>query len=146
MSLTFDHPHIETGDSGAALSCWEVDGFGLNNNDKGRVYVRDNAGTIEASKTVTFAAGDLVASGPDVAADTTLVLSPVNSSGMTIRAYRTSGEITSSAMAPITVWFFLANESDLRRKDNQLSSMLLRGEVDFLEPMRDTIHVEAMLV
>jgi hypothetical protein len=137
MSLPFDHPHLETGDAGAALSGWEVDGFAVTNNDHGRVYVRVNATTIEASRVRgSWAAGDLVASGPDVTPGSTLVLSPQNNSGLTIRAYRSDGEIG----AGIVVWFFLANESDLRRKDNQLGPMLLRGEVDFLEPMRDTMR------
>ena len=136
MSLVYDHPHLETGDVGSVLSSWEVEGFSISNNDHGRVYVRDNAGTIEASKTRAFAALDLVASGPDVASGATLVLSPANGSGMTIRALRSDGSIGSS----IVVWFFLANEGDLRRKDNQLGAMLLRGEVDFLEPMCDTMR------
>ena len=144
MSLPFDHPHLETGDVNGALSDWEVDGFGLNNNDHGRVYIRKLAGNVEASKTRLFAAPDLVASGPDVPADATLVLTPQNNSGLTIRARRASGEIGPAALTPpanpLTVWLFFANEADLRRKDNQLGSMLLRGEVDFLEPMRDTMR------
>ena len=144
MSLSFDHPHVETGDATGSLTCWEVEGFSTSNNDHGRIYIRDNSGTIEASKTRAFSAGDLVASGSDVAPDATLVLSPVNSSGMTVRARRGSGAIGSGTTVPpgnpLTVWFFFANEGDLRRKDNQLNGMLLRGEVDFLEPMRDTMR------
>lgn len=144
MSLTFDHPHLETGDPDGALSGWEVDGFSFNNNDSGRVYIRDNTGTIEASRTRQFLAGDLVATGPDVAANSILVLAPVNNSGLTIRAARSDGAIGPSGSIPpaipLTVWFFLANESDLRRKDNQLGPMLLRGEVNFLDPMRDTMR------
>jgi len=144
MSLTFDHPHVETGDVNGSLSCWEVEGFSFENNDHGRVYIRNNAGAIEASRTRQFGALDLVASGPDVAQNAILVLSPVNNSGLTVRASRGSGAIGQSGATPpalpLTVWFFLANESDLRRKDNQLGSMLLRGEVDFLEPMRDTMR------
>ena len=147
MSLPFDHPHLETGDANGALSDWEVDGLTASNNDGGRVYIRKQGsgpGVIEASKTRLFAVADLVASGPDVAADEILVLSPVNNSGLTVRARRASGEIGPSGPTPpanpLTVWFFLANEGDLRRKDNQLGSMLLRGEVDFLEPMRDTMR------
>lgn len=143
MSLTFDHPHLETGDQPAALTGWEVEGFSRTNNDHGRVYVRDNGGLIEASRSRTFGATDLVATGPDVLADNVLTLNPVNASGLTIRAYRHSGvigSVVSPAANALTVWFFLANEADLVRKDNQLMSMLLRGEVDFLDPMYDTMR------
>lgn len=144
MSLTFDHPHIETGDITGALSAWEVDGFGPDNNDHGRVYIRAVGVNIEASKTRLFAPADLVASGPDVLANNVLTLSPVNNSGLTLRAFRSDGAISDSSTVPpaipFTVWLFLANEADLRRKDNQLDPMKVRGEVDFLEPMRETMR------
>jgi hypothetical protein len=138
VSLTFDHPHVETGDSGAALSGWEVTGFGFENNDHGRVYVRLNGATVEASKNRAFTS--LVATGPDVAADTQLVLAPSGPTGLGLTAHRTSGQIPAVGATPITVWLFLANETDLRRKDNQLSTMLLRGEVDFLHPLLETMQ------
>ncbi len=144
MSLTFDHPHIETGDVHGAFSCWEVEGLNHNNNDHGRLYFRLNAGLVEASRSRQFGASDLMANGPDVPPNTVLTLNALNGSGLTIRAFRGSGTVTDATTVPpaipLTVWFFLANEADLLRKDNQLKSMLIRGEVDFLEPMRDTMR------
>ncbi len=140
MSLPFDHPHLETGDKDHAFSCWEVEGLSLNNNDHGRVYIDSNAGTIRAAKDRSFV--NVVASGPDVGVGVQLVLAPQNNSGLTIRAVRGEGAVAASIppASPMTVWFFLANEADLRQKDNQLKTMLLRNEVNFLIPMRDTMQ------
>lgn len=142
MSLPFDNPHLETGDVGGALSDWRVVGATRTNTDAGKVYVRDSSGTIEAAIDRSFAA--VVASGPDVAEGATLVLSPVGSSGITITAARSSGVIGPSSPTPpanpLTVWFYLAGEEEVERQDNQLRSMLLRGEVDWRQPMEETMR------
>lgn len=138
MGLNMDNPHVETGDKTDALQDWRVRGATAENTDRGRLYVRKSGNDLQLFS--DFDATQLVAQGVD-ATNADVTLSPQNASGLTVTVYRGDGVIGDGTASPyVTLYVWLCSELDLRENTDDLGGLLLKNEVDFSVPLKQTMR------